>query len=124
MNKSKKTKAQYRFRRRARIRARVIGTGTCPRLAVFRSLRGMNVQLINDEEQKTLASVNSKKDAATIAKSEYTGNVAVAFTLGKAIAEKAKAGGITSVVFDRGGYAYHGRIKAVADGARDGGLVF
>ncbi len=124
MNKSQTTREQKRARRRARVRSRIIGTAVRPRLAVFRSLRGMYVQLIDDSSSTTLASAHSKKDAAGIDVGERTGKEAVAFALGKSIAEKAKAAHITSVVFDRGGYAFHGRVKAVADGARDGGLTF
>lgn len=124
MNKSQKTREQKRARRRARVRSRIIGTAERPRLAVFRSLRGMYVQLIDDSANKTLASAHSKKDTAGIDAGERTGKEAIAFALGKAIAAKATDAKITTVVFDRGGYAYHGRVKAVADGARDGGLTF
>jgi len=124
MNTSQKTRDQKRTRRRARIRSRIIGTAVRPRLSVFRSLRGMYVQLIDDTANKTLVSVNSKKDASGIDVGDRTGKEAVAFALGKAIATKAASAQITSVVFDRGGYTYHGRVKAVADGARDGGLLF
>lgn len=124
MNKSLNTRSQKRARRRARVRSRIIGTAARPRLAVFRSLRGMYVQLIDDATNVTLASVHSKKDAAGVDAGERKGKEAIAFALGKAIATKAQAANITSVVFDRGGYAYHGRVKAVADGARDGGLTF
>jgi len=124
MNTKHQTKEQKRARRRARVRSRVEGTAARPRLAVFRSLRGMFVQLIDDSAQKTLVSVNSKKDATGVDAGERTGKEAVAYALGKTIAEKAKQANIETVVFDRGGYAYHGRVKAVADGARDGGLVF
>lgn len=123
MNKSKLTRQQRRTRRHARVRARVMGTAERPRLNVTRSLRGMFVQLVDDQAGKTLASVNSKKDAQGDA-GERKGKVAVAYLLGKAVAEKAKAQNISAIVFDRGGNAYHGRVQAVADGARDGGLTF
>jgi len=84
----------------------------------------MYVQLIDDAANVTLASAHSKKDAAGIDVGERTGKEAIAYALGKSIAAKANTASITSVVFDRGGYAYHGRVKAVADGARDGGLTF
>lgn len=116
-------KTQKRDVRRARIRARISGTAERPRLSVFRSLRGMYAQLINDTSGKTLASAYSK----TIGKGdagERKGKVAVGYLLGKSIAEKAKTLGVNSVVFDRGGYQYHGRVAAVAEGARDGGLNF
>ncbi|PIR76080.1 MAG: 50S ribosomal protein L18 [Candidatus Magasanikbacteria bacterium CG10_big_fil_rev_8_21_14_0_10_42_10] len=124
MNTTSQTKEQRRARRRARVRARIVGTAARPRLAVFRSLRGLFVQLIDDTTNKTLVSVNSKKDVISVDVGDRIGKEAIAFALGKAIAEKAKQAQISTVVFDRGGYAYHGRVKAVADGARDGGLTF
>ncbi len=124
MNKSQTTREQKRARRRARVRSRIIGTAQRPRLAVFRSLRGMYVQLIDDATDKTIASAHSKKDATGVDVGERKGKEAIAFALGKVIATKAQEAKITTVVFDRGGYAYHGRVKAVADGARDGGLTF
>lgn len=113
------TKRQKRDRRRARVRAKVFGTKARPRLNVKRSLSSIFVQLIDDENSKTLASVHSKN-----VKSKEKGKTAVAFAVGKALAEKAKELKISKVVFDRAGYKYHGRVKAVADGARDGGLIF
>ena len=121
----KMTKEQQRERRRVRSRARMNGTLACPRLSVYRTLRGMTVQLINDEDSKTLVSVNSKKDIDAKADAgERKGKVAIAYLLGKKISEKAKEAGITKIVFDRSGYAYQGRVQAVADGAREGGLEF
>jgi large subunit ribosomal protein L18 len=104
---------------RRRIRATISGTSTKPRLAVFRSNSGIYAQLIDDLAGKTLLAVSSvelKGDKAT--KTEKSVKV------GKLIAEKAIAAGLTSVVFDRGGYLYHGRVKALAEGAREGGLQF
>ncbi|PIR75878.1 MAG: 50S ribosomal protein L18 [Candidatus Magasanikbacteria bacterium CG_4_9_14_0_2_um_filter_42_11] len=124
MNTTHQTKEQKRDRRRARVRARIIGTAARPRLAVFRSLRGMYVQLIDDSAGVTLVNVHSKKEGNGIDAGERTGKEAVAYGLGKLLAEKATKANISTVVFDRGGYAYHGRVKAVADGARDGGLIF
>ncbi len=124
MNKAKQTREQQRQRRHARIRATVSGSAARPRLSVFRSLRGMTLQLIDDQAGKTVVSVHSKKDATGKDAGERTGKVAIAYTLGKALAEKAKAAGITAVVFDRGGFGYRGRVKAAAEGARDGGLEF
>lgn len=124
MNKKLHTREQKRLRRRARVRARIVGTATRPRLSVFRSLRGMYVQLIDDASQKTLASAHSKTVAPSADAGERQGKVAVAYALGRAIAAQAKEADITTIVFDRGGYAYHGRVQAVADGARDGGLTF
>jgi len=106
---------------RWRIRARVSGTATKPRLSVYRSNNDIYVQLIDDVNGFTLASANSRmKDIAA-----QTGNkVQKSLGVGKALAEKAIALGIQTCVFDRGGYLYHGRVKSVADGAREGGLKF
>ncbi len=109
-------KQTNRIRRHARIRARVIGSGTKPRLAVFRSNRFIYAQLINDESGVTVAAVDSRKVAGSTALER-------ANAVGKAIAEAAKKAGIEAVVFDRGGFRYMGAIAAVADGAREGGLA-
>lgn len=119
MNQTK-AKTIKRDRRRAKIRSKISGTATCPRLSVFRSIKGMYLQLIDDKTGKTLASVSNIEVKAE----KEGGKVGVSFGLGKLMAEKAKKIGITTVVFDRGGYQYHGRVKAVADGAREGGLIF
>src|SRR6202795_326150 len=105
-----------------RIRKKVMGTSERPRLNVYRSLNHIYVQLIDDLQGQTLVSANSAEGK----KGERTtgGNVAVAKNVGKTIAERAKAQGITKVVFDRGGYIYHGRVKALADPARKAGLGF
>lgn len=106
---------------RWRIRAKVTGTAQKPRLSVFRSNTDIYAQLIDDATGTTLASANSRqKDVAAVGgtKTEKSMNV------GKTIAQKATALGITTCVFDRGGYLYHGRVKAVAEGAREGGLKF
>lgn len=124
MNKKKVTREQGRARRHARVRSKIHGTSERPRLVVSRSLRGLFVQLIDDVAGKTVCSVNSKKDGNPGDAGDRTRNVAVAYSLGKKISEKATALKISRVVFDRSGHAYHGRIKAVADGARDGGLEF
>ncbi len=118
-----KTKNSLRQVRHNRVRARVSGTKEVPRLSVFRGLRSMVVQLIDDAKGQTLcqAATNEVKDKKTEGRS---GKVAQSFLLGQLIAEKAKAKGIASVVFDRGGYSYHGRVAALADGAREGGLKF
>lgn len=119
------TRQQKRFRRHIRSRSRMNGSAATPRISVFRSLRGMYAQLINDEASKVLVSVNSKKDFdKTIDVGERKGKVAVAYVLGKKLAEKAKELNITTVVFDRSGYNYHGRVQALAEGAREGGLQF
>ncbi|MEK7084179.1 MAG: 50S ribosomal protein L18 [Patescibacteria group bacterium] len=118
-----KTKKERREKRRIRIRSRVTGTRERPRLNVFRSIKGLYLQLIDDEAGKTMVSVGGA--AAKKGKTgEKSGKVGDAYILGKTLAEKAKMAGITVVVFDRAGYAYHGRVKAAAEGAREGGLVF
>lgn len=119
MNQTK-DKTLKRDRRRAKIRSKIEGTAACPRLSVFRSNKGMYIQLIDDQSGKTIASAN----AIEIKEVKEGGKVGVGFGLGKLIAEKGKKAGVTAVVFDRGGYQYHGRVKAVADGAREGGLQF
>ncbi len=116
-------------KRTARVRERIRGTASRPRLSVFRSNRAMYAQLINDEAGKTIAFATLKeaeksvKGGSAPAKGGQAG-VSKAHSLGKILAEKAKKAGIASVVFDRGAYAYHGRVKALADGAREGGLKF
>lgn len=115
------TKNALRQVRHTRVRARLIGTATAPRLSVFRSLTGMTVQLVDDSAGKTLALVNTIDLKAAKVEGK-TAKVAAAFAAGQEIAAKAKAKGITTVVFDRGGYRYHGRVAAVAEGARAGGL--
>ncbi|OGH84317.1 MAG: 50S ribosomal protein L18 [Candidatus Magasanikbacteria bacterium RIFOXYA2_FULL_44_8] len=118
-----KTKNTLRQVRHTRVRAKLVGTAETPRLSVFRSLRSMTAQLIDDSVGKTLcaASTAEIKDAKVENKA---GKVAKSFLLGKLLAEKAKAKKIETIVFDRGGYKYHGRVQAVADGAREGGLKF
>ena len=120
--KRARTKQAQRSSRQARVRARIVGTSARPRLTVFRSNTGLFVQLIDDSSGVTLASAHSKGVKASA--EGLAGKTAVAFTVGKELAEKAKAAGVTEVVFDRAGFRYHGRVKAVADGARAGGLVF
>jgi large subunit ribosomal protein L18 len=105
-----------------RIRKKILGTSERPRLNVYRSLNHIYVQVIDDLNGETLVSANSAEGS----KGEHRtgGNVAAAKAVGKNIAERAKAKGITKVVFDRGGYIYHGRVKALADAAREAGLHF
>ncbi len=121
--KQARTKQAQRHTRQARVRARIFGTATKPRLTVFRSNTGMFVQLIDDTKGVTLASAHSKA-VGKVSQEGYTAKSSVAYTLGKNVAEKALALGIKAVAFDRAGYRYHGRIKAVADGARQAGLQF
>ena len=114
-----KTAEAKRLRRRRRVRAKVSGTAERPRISVFRSNRGVAVQLIDDVSGRTLAAVNwTEGDLRGLAKMEQARRV------GELLAERAKAAGVETVVFDRGGYQYHGRVKALAEGAREGGLVF
>ncbi|MDR1409685.1 MAG: 50S ribosomal protein L18 [Oscillospiraceae bacterium] len=112
-------KNRARQKRHLRVRAKVKGTATTPRLNVFRSLKNIYVQLIDDVAGVTLASASTKEDNAG-----YGGNKAAARDVGKKLAERAKAKGISEVVFDRGGYVYHGRVQELAEGAREGGLQF
>lgn len=113
------SKRQRRLKRRRRVRARVSGTAERPRLSVYRSNRGIFAQLIDDTEGRTLAAVNWTE-------SELRGLTAgeQAAKAGSLLAERAKAAGVETCVFDRGGYQYHGRVKALAEAAREGGLAF
>lgn len=110
-------KIQNRLRRKVRIRARVSGTAERPRLTVHRSLTQLTAQLIDDTAGKTIAAVSTREAKAKV-------NVEGAKKAGELLAKKAKDAGVTSVVFDRNAYKYHGRVKAFADGAREGGLTF
>jgi large subunit ribosomal protein L18 len=113
------TKPQARARRHRRIRGKIFGTAQRPRLAVFRSNKGISAQLIDDDSGKTLAG------ASWVGLKSFSGNKTEQATqVGKTLAAAAKEAGIETVVFDRGGYLYHGRVKALADGAREGGLKF
>ncbi len=109
-------------RRHERIRKTVHGTAVRPRLAVFRSLQHLYAQIINDDEGKTLVGISTR--AKTFSSAKDAGNVKGARLLGELLAKKARESKIEAVVFDRGGFVYHGRIKAFADGAREGGLKF
>ncbi len=118
MNKSKQ---QQRTRRHQRLRERIKGTETVPRISVFRSNRHMFVQIIDDSTGKTILSNSIELRTKNKAKSAKTEAAAL---IGETIAQKAKEAGISKVVFDRGGFKYHGRVKALADGLRKGGLIF
>lgn len=123
----KTAKNEIRSRIHERIRSRVRGTPERPRLAVFRSLSHIYVQVIDDTAGKTLVAASSTEKsgkAAGSGKKAAGGNIAGAKAIGKSIAERAKEKGIQKVVFDRGGYLYHGRVKALADAAREAGLEF
>jgi len=113
------TKGERRLKRRRRVRARVKGTAERPRLSVFRSNKGIFAQLVDDTQGHTLAAVNwIEPELRKLTATEQ------AKRAGELLAERAKAAGIESCVFDRGGYQYHGRVQALADGAREGGLAF
>ena len=114
-------KQTRRSRRRIGIRKRIQGTNERPRLSIYKSLNHIYAQVIDDLEGKTLAAASTNDKGVTL---ETTGNSAAAATVGEAIAKKAKAAGVTKVVFDRGGFKYHGRVKALGDAARKGGLEF
>jgi large subunit ribosomal protein L18 len=116
-----KTRQQLRYRRHLRVRRKVNGTATRPRLVVYRSLKHIYAQLVNDELGVTLLGVSDATDGIQV---DGAGKVGRAKGTGKLLAEKASAAGIKQVVFDRAGYRYHGRVQAVADGAREGGLEF
>ena len=124
MQSKNRTKSN-RIIRHFRIRKRVIGSAERPRLSLFRSARHLEVQIINDFDQKTLvsATTKSKEFQKTVSKNRE-GKVSEAVQLGRVIAEKAKEKNITKVVMDRGGYLYHGRVKTFADSARESGLSF
>ncbi|MCD6550589.1 50S ribosomal protein L18 [bacterium] len=120
---SVKEKKEKRKKRHKKIRSRISGTAQIPRLCVFRSNRHIYCQLIDDQKGHTIASASDFE----VKKASLKGlnkKVAVAYQVGKLIARKAKEKNIKKIVFDRGGFAYHGRVKAVADGAREGGLEF
>lgn len=114
-----KQRREGRIRRHRRVRKKIHGTAGRPRLAVYRSNKHLSVQVIDDDAGSTLAAASTME-----AGDGSSGSVAAATRVGELIAERAKAAGITSVVFDRGGYAYHGRVAAVAAAAREAGLEF
>jgi large subunit ribosomal protein L18 len=112
------TKPQHRLKRRRRVRAKVTGTAERPRISVFRSNRGIQAQLVDDLAGHTLAAVSwTESDLRSLKPMEQAGKA------GELLAERAKAAGVDVAVFDRGGYRYHGRVKAFADGVREGGLT-
>ena len=113
-------KNKSRLRRHARVRAKISGTAECPRLNVFRSSQHIYAQIIDDVKGVTLAAASSTEKGFE----DFGGNCEAAKKVGQMIAQKAAAAGITNVVFDRGGYVYHGRVAALAEGAREGGLKF
>jgi large subunit ribosomal protein L18 len=116
-----KSRQQLRYRRHLRVRRKVNGTAARPRLVVYRSLKHIYAQLVNDELGVTLLGVSDATEGIPV---DGAGKVGRAKGAGKLLAENATAAGIKQVVFDRAGYRYHGRVQAVADGAREGGLEF
>ena len=124
-SKLKKSRALQRKRRHFRVRAKVQGSAERPRLVVFRSLKNIEGQLVDDDASRTLLGLSTLAAELKDFKAEGKNRrVEEAKAAGKLLGERAKAQGITAVVFDRGGYKYHGRVKAFADGAREGGLKF
>jgi large subunit ribosomal protein L18 len=119
---SAKGKLERRARRKIRIRRKVYGTSERPRLTIFRSLNHIYVQAIDDSTGITLAQASSLNDASVRELVDGSGKVGVSAAVGKTIAARLKEKDIHTAVFDRNGYLYHGRVKAVADGAREGGL--
>jgi large subunit ribosomal protein L18 len=112
------TKSQARLKRRRRVRAKIVGSAERPRISVFRSNRGIQAQLVDDLAGHTLAAVSwTESDLRSLKPMEQAGKA------GELLAERAKAAGVDAAVFDRGGYRYHGRVKAFADGVREGGLT-
>jgi|SRR5450756_340438 large subunit ribosomal protein L18 len=118
-----KSRSELRQRRQRRVRGKVSGTATRPRLSVYRSLMNVYAQLIDDDQGHTLASA-STIDPEVAKQITGLNGVAKAKVVGKALAERAKQAGIETVVFDRGGYRYHGQVKALADASREAGLQF
>jgi large subunit ribosomal protein L18 len=116
-----KTRAERRHRRHVRTRKKISGTAQRPRLVVYRSLKYTYAQLVDDDRGATLASATERSEGY---ERDKAGKVGAAFGVGKLLAKRARELGVERVVFDRGGYPYHGRVKAVAEGARDGGLEF
>lgn len=123
---NKTSKNDTRVKIHTRIRKKIAGSQARPRLNIFRSVNHIYAQVIDDSQHKTLVSASSLELGKTADGKKHVtgGNVAAAKQVGKTIAERAKSAGITQVVFDRGGYLYHGRVKALADAAREGGLQF
>jgi len=124
-SKLSRSRRLQRRRRHTRIRKRVRGTAERPRLVVYRSLRNIEGQVIDDDARRTLVGLSTlAAELRDIVKSDENRKVAVARAAGKLLAERARERGVSAVVFDRGGFRYHGRVKAFAEGARAGGLVF
>lgn len=124
-SKLKKSRLLQRLRRHRRVRSKVSGSAERLRLVVFRSLRNIEAQLVDDDRQQTVLGISTLASGVReVASAEEKPRIAQAFAAGKLLAERAREQGIDTVVFDRGGYKYHGRVKAFAEGAREGGLQF
>jgi large subunit ribosomal protein L18 len=121
MSNNAKLRREARVRRHRRVRKKIVGTPERPRLSVFRSNKHLVLQVIDDTTGRTLAAASTHERAL---QGSGTGNVAAATAVGSALAERARAAGVERVVFDRGGFAYHGRVAAAAQAARDAGLEF
>lgn len=126
MKNLSKMKQQKRWQRHARVRSKVRGVEERPRLSIFRSNKNIYAQIINDASGKTLAHAQdlNEKELAKIESKEFKGKIAHAYKVGQLVAKRALEKGIDKVMFDRGGYKYYGRVRAVAEGARDAGLKF
>jgi large subunit ribosomal protein L18 len=125
LNKIKKSRRLQRTRRHFRVRNKIHGTEERPRLVVYRSLKNMEGQLVDDSTGRTLLGLSTlTPDLREFQPEGSNRKVELSFAAGKLLAERAREAGISAVVFDRGGYKYHGRVKAFADGAREGGLEF
>jgi len=125
LNKIKKSRRLQRTRRHFRVRNKIHGTEERPRLVVYRSLKNMEGQLVDDSTGRTLLGLSTLvPDLRDFQPEGSNRKVELSFAAGKLLAERAREAGISAVVFDRGGYKYHGRVKAFADGAREGGLEF
>jgi len=122
MSDNAKVRRESRIRRHGRVRKKIHGTAARPRLAVFRSNKHIVLQVIDDESGRTIAAASTNEASARA--TGGGGSVAAATRMGQLVAERAKAAGVEKVVFDRGGFAYHGRVAAAADAAREAGLEF
>ncbi len=122
MSNAIKQRRRARLRRKVSVRKKLFGTAERPRVSITRSHRNIYAQVINDDESSTLLATNGHKAASVEVPEGVTGKCAVAYTVGRTIAEMAKEKGIEAMVFDRSGYLYHGRIAALARGLRDGGI--
>jgi large subunit ribosomal protein L18 len=124
MSNKKSSRNDVRVRRQARVRKKVLGTSERPRLCVFRSAKHIYAQIIEDINGTTLVSASTLKPESVNLEGNYPGNVNAAKEVGKVVAKRALEKNIESVIFDRNGFLYHGRVQALAEGAREGGLKF